>query len=214
MPFYDESGLPKDIGASDWQDSCRLAGVMAMIGHQNAPDMTRYLTAWGEGVRCPLYPPANNPKNFSRDQEILLAAGLYFQKKYAQASFLYDNALFRNFRAQNTEHDYPGTTKKSPDGPDIYSPSAINHLRLCTNVLKGKLLGKAWLVLDILYNALFTPLREPNQLIAMCAIAGAPWVKFYKIVTPKWREAIREYWSGWRGEPELAKDFITFLEKY
>lgn len=217
MPYYSSLySLPKDIGASDWQDSCRLAGLMAMINHPKAPNMRYYvkhlLGVGAVGVRCPIEPPADNPNNFSRDQLMLLVAGLHAQKKFYLAECLYDAAKARGYRAQNTEHDYPGTTKKFPDGPDILFPSAVNHLKLASQ-LSGSFLGYVNLTLDILINAAFTPTREPNQLIAMCVVAGPKWVAFYKKVTPKWRTAIREYWSGWRGEPEIAEMFIQFLEK-
>jgi hypothetical protein len=214
MPLYDEHGLPKDVGASDWQDSCRLAGIMAISNHPKAPNMRLYLNTEGEGLRCPKYPPADNPKNFSRDQLVLLSAGLRSQQIQATHTLqLYAAAISRKYRAQNSEHDYPGTVKKFPDGPDILMPSVMNHLRLCAG-LSGFFMGYVNLVLDIMINAAFTPMREPNQLVAMCVVAGPKYVRLYKRLTPKWREAFREYWSGWRGESELAEHIVAFLEKY
>lgn len=216
MPQYRLWGLPRDTGASDWQDSCRLAGLMTLTKHQSAPEMKYYTRESSEGlmgIRCPGEPPADNPYNFSRDQLVLLVAGLYTQGNIELTKQLYIKAKERGYRAQNIEHDYPGTTKKWPDGPDILSPSVMNHLRLCAG-LPGFAIGYGFLVLDILINAAFTPMREPNQLIAMCVVAGPKYVRLYKKTTSKWREALRDYWSGWRREPEIAEHVIQFLEKY
>jgi hypothetical protein len=215
MIFFD--GLPRDVGATDLMDSARLAGMMVLVGHPLAPDLTRYVKLSKsreiELVRNPLEAPANNPHNFSRDQLVPLVAGLYmqaFSRKRGPCRLILKEAKARFFRAQNWQND-DGSRKLF--GGDFLSPSVMNHLRLCAGQ-PSTWLGRMWLRFDILFNAIFTPMREPNQLIAMCIVAGPKYVKMYKEETPEWRDAILAYWSTWRGEPELAEMLIKKLEAY
>lgn len=211
MIFND--GFPKDNGASDWMDSARLAGMMALFNH---PDMSReklaqYAVNDGfEAVRCPVDPtgnPSNNPKNFTRDQLIPLIAGMSKMDLPVICIRLYAAAQDRKYRAQNIESDVPGSVKKFPDGADLLTPSHMNHLRMCAGQ-GSSLLGKAWLIMDIMFNGLFSPMSEPNQIMAMCKIAGPFYVKLLRKVNKKLDAAIREYWSGWRGESEFAEFLI------
>lgn len=69
--IIDELGLPRDTGATDLQDSARLAGISTAFGHVNF-DCTKYVVN-GKYVRHPneaIY-------DFSRDQAICLMAGLH-----------------------------------------------------------------------------------------------------------------------------------------
>lgn len=209
--LFDKEGLPRDLGATDKMDSARLAGIMVIFNHPLAPDLTKYVTPTGEAVRHPSEVPANNPKNFSRDQLMCLAVGLSLQGSQHITANLYDAAEGRNWFAQNVEVDKPGTSKTFPDGPDWLSFSNRMILKMAAGY-KGNLLGYFWLAGDVLFNALFTPNREPNQLLAQLVMAGPRWIKFYKLVTPSWRKAIRGYWSGWRAEPELAELMVSRLE--
>lgn len=220
--IFDNDGLPKDVGATDYMDSARLAGLMAIFKMDKAPSMLSYIvkSSKGEalGVRHPFEGivigemPSNNPYNFTRDQLICLAAGLHAQGHTETVKSLYESAKSRGYRAQNTEADYPGTLKKFPNGADLLTPSHMNHLRMCAN-LKPGLLGKAMLMLDILYSGLFKKMSEPNQLICMLIVAGPIYVRMWKKINSKWKDAIKEYWSGWRQEPELADHMIGMLEK-
>lgn len=215
--FFDPNGYPRDTGATDYMDSARLAGLMATFGLELKKDiLIEYILRDEQGqfvgVRCPNEEPSNNPKNFTRDQLVCLVSGLYFDHKRWTASKLFRAARDRNSRAQNTEADYPGTVKKFPDGADLLTPSVMDHLRMCADV-RPTLLGSLWLKMDIMFNGKFTPMREPNQLICMCMVAGPKYVEMYKKYNPKYAEAIRYYWSGWRGEPELAEHMINVLNK-
>ncbi len=201
--IFDSLGLPKDTGASDKMDSCRLAGMMALVAHPLAPDMRSYVTGM-LGVRHPQEVPACNPKNFTRDQLMCLVAGLHAQGHIEECNKLYMAAMGRNWRAQNTDHDYPNTPKKFPDGADWLSFS--NRMILAKAAgHKGNLLGYTWLLIDLVYNAIVTPTRESNQLLAQLSVVSPKWMKLYKLITPKWKKAITDYWCGWRQEPELAE---------
>jgi hypothetical protein len=213
--IFDEQGLPRDRGATDCMDSCRLAGMMALIGHPSAPDMTKYLRydipEGLQGVRHPTEYPANNYKNFTLDQLKLLAAGLHRQWKNAECAALLRGLIDRGYRGQNTEADIPGSLKKFPDGADIPTPDVVNHLTLCAG-FKTDFRLKIWLVAAILFNAIFTPIREPNQLLAEVDIAGPKWVKFYRITNIFWKYAVRRYWNGWRNEPALSEMIIDYFQ--
>lgn len=214
--IIDKYGLPKDVGATDKMDSARLAGLMACLNHPLAPDLSAYVINNDQCVRNPHEFPANNPNNFSRDQLMCLVAGLHAQGRADICAAIYEAAIKRNCRAQNIETDYPGTIKKFPDGADILAPSHMMILGIAAN--KGTtILGTIWLIIDILFNAIFTPTRESNQLVCQLTVAGTKWLKFYKLVTPMWRTAIKNYWSenagSWRKEPELAQLMIDTLEK-
>lgn len=216
--IFDAIGLPKDTGASDYMDSARLAGIMAVFNVPNTPLLHKYLRLDNTGalvaVRHPNEFPSNNPKNFTRDQLMCLTAGMKAQNTPAGVfESLHDAAVKRGYRAQNTEADIPGSVKKFPNGADILFPSNMNHLRIAAG-LPSTFLGRLWLKFDIIVNGLFTPMEEQNQLICMVAVAGKDYVKMYKKWNPKYREATRAYWCGWRQEPELAEEMIRQLENY
>jgi len=211
--IFDSHGLPKDTGASDYADSSRLAGLMATFGH---PVMTAELIAQyvigDQGVRYPYQDPtgnlsSNNPKNFTRDQLMCLAAGLNKMRRPDLVLKLYKAAQDRWYRGQNTEADVVGSTKKFPDGADILTPAHMNHLRMCADQ-SPTILGRINLIVDILFNAYVNPMAEPNQIMCMCEIAGPKYVKLLRRLNKKLDAAIREYWCGWRGEPELAEMLI------
>lgn len=206
-------GFPRPSGATDWMDSACLAGLMATFDHPEMDRLTlsRYAVNDGfEAVRCPLDPtgnPSDNPKNFTRDQLIPLVAGMSRKDLPVICLRLYDAAQRRRYRAQNTEADVPGSVKKFPNGADILTPSHMNHLRVCAGY-SPTLIGRLWLMADIAFHSLFTPMNEPNQIMAMCQVAGPFYVRMLRKMNGKLDAAIREYWSGWRGEPEFAEFLI------
>lgn len=99
--IFDSRGLPRDNGATDLQDSARLAGIMATFGIGNIP-LEMYVVN-GKYVRHPdevIY-------DFSRDQAICLMAGLAKQFKYSLVN-----------------QDYV-------TGLDVFLPSAKGHIARC-----------------------------------------------------------------------------------
>ena len=211
--IFDTHGLPKDTGASDYADSARLAGILGAFGHpaMTAEKIAQYVIG-DQGVRYPYVDPtgnlsSNNPKNFTRDQEVCLAAGLNKLRRPDLAMKLYRAAQNRWYRGQNTEADIPGSTKKFPDGADLFLFDTMSHLKNCAD--QGPtVLGRINLIIDICYKAWVKPMTEPNQIMCMCLIAGPMYVKLLRKLNKKLDAAIREYWSGWRGEPELAEFLI------
>ena len=215
--IFDAQGLPTESGATSFGDSARLGGLLAVIEHPQTPDMTKYLVRVDGllmGTRHPTEPTSSNPFNCTRDQLIPICAGLNKQGKHDEARELYDATLRRGLRAQNTEYDVPGSTKKFPDGADFMNPFHMLIMAIAAkkHVWLWAAPGYLFAVLDILFNAIFTPVRESNQLICALSVLGPRWLKLYMAVTPRWRQALTDYWDGWRNEPELSKDVIKYME--
>jgi hypothetical protein len=213
--IFDQYGLPRDNGATDYMDSARLAGLIELFGSDHV-DLMKYVKYNEQGVlvaiRHPQEVPSNNWKNFTRDQLMCLVAGLKKQGHEGTVRKLYYAAMNRDYHAQNIEDDYDGTLKRFPNGADLLTPSHMNHLRICSGE-KSTLLGRVWLMIDILFNGYISPKSEPNQLICMCVSAGDWYIRLWKKVNPYWKGAIIDYWYGWRGEKELAMRMIESLEK-
>lgn len=209
MKFLDI--FPIDNGASDAADSARFNGMLVLVKHPKAIDSSKYFVN-NEPVRCPAEPgKSSNIRMMSRDQIICLAASLMIQGRQDLIASIYNKALAAGHKAPNDLED--DLTVKKYAG-DYMLPHIMGVLKKAAGLQK-ELSGeeKIFLVGDILFNAIFTPLRESNQLIALCYMAGPKWLKFYKFVTPAWRMAINLYWrDSYRNEPELAAMLIAWLE--
>ncbi len=184
--IFDNLGLPRDTGATDKQDSARLAGVMAVFKHPLAPNCRDYLVDTGKlhYVRHPEEPRYD----FSRDQAVCLIAGLGAQKKHAYVN------------------------KDYIVGKDFFSPSHTGHIRLCQG-LQPFLYQKLWFWLDVLYSVLFSPASEPNQMLCMLMTADRKYLRFWIKHNKLWEYAILDYWSGWRGEGGLATHIIQTIKE-
>jgi len=179
------NGYPADNVSTDMQDSARLAGLMAMIGHKDAPNLLLYIVN-GEIVRCPI----EYVYNLSRDQAACFAGG--WSKAKSALSLRHD--LFNKYKWRVSK--------------DIVSPSVQNHFRIAFTE-QSNWLGEKWLGLDLWYNSKLGPDTEQNQLIAMCATAGR--LKEYVSLTPWWKDSLRKYW-GDRQEQEFCEQLIAFVE--
>jgi len=188
--IIDSFGLPRFGVANDFADSSMLAGMMAIFDHPLAPNLDKYFVS-GKPVRHPyeITYPENEPRCMSRDQLILLEAGCLQQESPHS-----DYMVGKWFAPNNLDEK----TRKWKM-PDPLSPSAQNHFYLCGNQ-SGFWLGYKWLEWDINYNAQHTPLREPNQLIAMCMVAGPKYIRMYKS-SCDWKQALRLYWCDDRPNP-------------
>lgn len=221
--IYDDYGFPKDNGANDYMDSARLNGICAIFefwrhnGTKYPINCIRYIgynsDAVVVAVRHPAEAPSNNWRNFTRDQLICLAAGLYKHGHTGTVNKLRMAAINRFYRAQNTEADVVGSVKKFPNGADLLTPSVMGHLKRCSG-LKANWFQDTWLKMDIIYHGKFAALDEPNQILCMCIVAGHGYVQMYKKYNPRWKDGIRLYWCGWRNEPDLAEWMINFIDTY
>lgn len=201
--------LPKPNGASDWQDSPVIAGLTTIFDFKPTSLVTKF---GDQGVEYVPFKPIQMNKyvrfdknrlyyqrdpgavknyDFSRDQAILLFAGLEYQ-------------------GQQHYVDAAGIT-----GKDWLPPSVKGHEARC----KGQAatwFQDQWLKTDILFHAKCTPLGEPNQIIAMmmCHPNRKSLFQVWCSANPKWEECIKVYWCGWRAEPELALWIITVIRGY
>lgn len=206
MKFVD--GLPVVTGASDARDSAMMAGTLVWLGLSEV-DLSRYFIN-GKPVRHPteIWSNAHKPEHFSRDQMIMLAVGLKKQGKFDLVKSMLDDVIKNCNRAPNWQND-DGSKKLL--GGDYMLPHEVGLLISCSNLPQGSSHLK-WLERDIRFNAKWTPMREPNQLIAKCIEAGPEYVEFYKEKTPNWKQAIENYWykndGFWRKEPEVAEAMI------
>ncbi len=181
---FDELGLPKDEGAGDRQDSARLAGIMAVFGHEKAPGLVLYVDAKGKYVRH----PSERQYKFSRDQAVCLMAGLCVQGWHNLVSI------------------------DRVDGHDIWSPSQRGHVRRCQG-LRPKWWQELWLWLDVVWSAKVRPSAEINQLFCMLMLARPVYLSKFLRWHKSWRKNLRGYWGGWRRELELAELMIKVLEE-
>ena len=181
----DEYGLPRENGATDWQDSARLAGILNVFSIRYF-NMLQYVTHDFKFKHHKRYVrhPYERKYDFSRDQAVCLMAGLYFTNNC--------NLVNKNFI----------------DGKDWFSPSHNGHVRICQG-LKPRWHQKLWLWLDVFWACYVKPMAEPNQLLCMLMVADIKYLTFYVRRNKKWKEAIQNYWCGWRNEPEIAEQMIS-----
>lgn len=184
--IFDELGLPKEMGASDLQDSARLAGIMQVFGWDLPLD--HYLMRKPGEKSYYVRHPKEIKYDFSRDQAVCLMAGYHF-------------AGLPQF-----------VDKSCVTGKDFFSPSVMGHVARCEGK-KATWFQNLWLKIDILWNAFFAPLSESNQLICMLMVAGPEYLKLWTDMNDEWETSIRNYWYGWRGEPELANKMIDTIKR-
>jgi hypothetical protein len=184
--IFDEFGYPKVNGADDWADSPHLAGILALFDHPQQVDCAKYVVP-GRYIRHP-----NEARyDMSRDQSILLMAGLWKQGK----------ALL-----VNTDYII---------GKDIIPPSVQGMVRK----IKGKdyYFWQRWdFEAEFETNVTIQKLEEPFQVIAMCMVYGDGYLARWTRENNLWKWAIRRYLSeldgAWRGEKELAEYVIQKIE--
>lgn len=210
------NGYPVDTNASDCMDSARLAGMMAMCRMESAPDCSDYLDYEGLGRRHP-NPPIEEFKSFgtqyfSRDQMICLAAGLKAQG--IRPVGMYEYVIEHGNTAQNHIED-DGSEKRF--GGDYCLPHVVGALAIAAGVQdRLTFIQRCFLFADVIANALFSPMREQNQIIALCYITG--FLGLYKRLTPKYKDANLKYWYDTspmaynRGELDVANNINAFID--
>ena len=117
MIYRDEQFYP--VSQDDGMDSCVRNAILCVtygptLTKPNLAQMPAMMFTYckdGLGVRHPNEFPANNPKNFTRDQHTCLVAGLYAQQDTKELKELFFATLKRGFTTQSTERDVPGSTK-------------------------------------------------------------------------------------------------------
>lgn len=200
MIFDEVYGLPKPNGASDYNDSSHLAGLLAVMGHPQAVDCSRYVvnrrvdreTALADYVRH----PSESKYDFSRDQATMLMSGLLAQGwlSYVSTSFV--------------------------TGRDILPPS-VRGLEAIAKRGNASWLSHWWLKREIAWHSTLQPLDEPFQIIALCIsydrAHGTKYLKLWTESNKLWKWSIRRYLSQldgeWRDEKELCEWVIAEIEE-
>lgn len=186
--IFDALGLPREYGASDLQDSARLAGIMTVFGHPEKVNCARYVIPDEKREYKYVRHPNEVKYDFSRDQAICLMAGL-FTSGYQHL-----------------------VNRKYVDGKDWFSPSHNGHVRTCRG-LKPRWYQKLWLWFDVLWSCYISPKDEANQLLCMLMVTDKKYLRFWLEHNPYWVSAIYTYWNGWRGESILAGRIVKKLKE-
>lgn len=193
-----QDGFPCDAGSTDGQDSARLAGVMTVFNHPEAPrgSLHEYadidITFKQDWIYL-RHPVEGNLYPFSRDQATCLFAGFY----------------------SNQDLHYVDPNYNPPNG-DIISPSVRDHFRICAG-LRPTFLGQLWLMFDILWMCAIDKdiETENNQLLCMLMVhPDKRYLKLYLKYDKNWKFRIVNYWSRWREEYELTGLIFKELKKY
>jgi len=194
--IFDDYGFVKPNGADDYMDGPHLAGILALFSHPQAVDCVKYVvnrTLDRDEVKATYVRHPNDSRfDFSRDQFILLAAGLWAQKK----------------------HEFVNLDWVT--GKDIMPPSVHGMVR----IIHGKKphFWQRWnFEAELKVNWTIQKLEEPFQVIAQCMVYGDEYLKRWTEKNNLWKWAIRRYFSEldgrWRNEPELAEFVIQAIEK-
>jgi hypothetical protein len=186
-----DGNIFKIQGASDFEDAAMFNGLLVLFGYAGV-DLNHFIERDSAKKNLKyVRHPYGTKYSFSRDQTICLAAGM--------AKTMPEN-VSRNFVS----------------GRDIFSPANNGHLQRCTG-RKSNWLQNLWLKAEILFHAKFTPLAEPNQLIAMMMIAGPEYLKLWTGKNSQWQRSIRKYWytenGHWRNEKDFAEHMIKVIKE-
>ena len=196
MRFDDVYKLPRPNGATDYNDSSHLAGMLAVTNHPEQVPCEKYVvarivdrdTAIANYTRHPL----ESRYDFSRDQATMLMAGLIAQgyNDFVNLSFI--------------------------TGRDLLPPSVRGMVRIA----QGKrpyFYQSIWLKLEIYWHSYFQPLEESNQIIALCSVYGDEYLKLWTKHNKLWKWSVRRYWGAldceWRDEKELGEHIVSYVER-
>ena len=230
MIFKDKDGFLANE-TLDLADSCFRCGIATVFKlPEKYMNIFHYIDPILTPRRHPTQIPANNPKNFSKDQLIPLMAALYLKDDTFYSRQIFWKLFFRGFFCFNTERDWPGSTKnpwpekmvsKDPndngkwryfDAPDplFLSPHVLWFLARCSRLYFVELLlapiGILWLFLNVRFQSKNTS-HENNQILVITKIMGQLWVDLYKKHNPKWKMQVRNYWYS-RNEHDYATCII------
>lgn len=188
----------KPNGADDWEDAPVITTLAILFLTRSMlvtwPDMRDFIGPDGKYRRC------ENPKyDTSRDQTLCLMLGLHLQGYKALVDL------------------------DRVNGRDIFAPGDRGHIKRCQG-LRASWFENLWLVGEILWYRMFTPLDESNQLICKMWIAGDFYLKLWTKWNSKWEQSINRYWfegyindkgereGAWRDEKFLAEQMILQIK--
>jgi hypothetical protein len=195
---------PNDPTYLDFGDASRSSGIMSTFYSEiDQKCIVSHYTKDGF-VRCPKPQKTwNEPGNFSRDQLMCLASGLYYSGNSRLLLIHWDKQYWTGF---------------CPNW-DILAPGAYFHYILCAKVwwmYWFGLIGYPWQILDILYSTLIRPHGEQNQIICVAKRSGL--LKFWAFCHPFWKRAVLNYWglkggdAEWRDQIEIGEYLVREIE--
>lgn len=236
MIVRDENGIimqhdPNDPLYLDGGDAAARDGMASMSGSRKDRGVMS-LFELDDGIlsRHPIQSPYDDPRTTTRDQLLQFVAGYltplsawsWNTDRRMPAKRIFWTHAKRGFLCQNTHKivDDPNTNKKVLVKKkwwdrDILTPSHIGHLIKIAQIywLYPFLpISYLWLLGDIFWSTYVKPFDESNQIIAMCAVAGDWALRLYCHAHPDWKKPIRDYYSGWRNQPELGELIIKYVK--
>lgn len=162
-------------------------------------------------VRHPTQAPWNNWKNCTRDQLLAYVAGCWRAKRFDINARLLEKHLTRlpPLTCQDTEADWPGTTKTPPIG-DPLGPHDVMMLRIVAGDPSAYLDPVGQLALQLAIETSNPDVTvEKNQLILQSMVCGR--LNLYVQIQPDYAANIRDYWSGWRKQPQIGEEMIWVI---
>ena len=202
----------QEDGSLDGGDSAHRTGVIAFCNSKKDQGLLNVFEKEGKMVRHPQQIPWNNWKNCSRDQLFGYIAGCWRSQQLEIVERLYEQHKHRfpPFTCQNTEADYEGTTKFPPIG-DPMGPHDIMYFKICKGEANAhqNLLGQFILQISIEISSKDITV-EKNQLLLQSIVCGK--LNSFVKVHSNYKEALKDYWSGWRKQPEIAEALIQVIE--
>ena len=204
--------LQEDNTTLDGGDSAHRTGFLAFCNSKKDQNLLSLFESEGIMVRHPQQIPWNNWKNCSRDQLFGFIAGCWRSKQFdiVQRLFEKHENRFPPFTCQNTEADYEGTIKFPPIG-DPMGPHDIMYLKICKGDLNEyqNYLGQFILQLAIELASKDVTV-EKNQILLQSIVCGR--LNLFVQVHPNYKESLRDYWAGWRKQPEIAESIIQVVD--
>jgi hypothetical protein len=230
MIYTNKSGYPSSV--NDTMDSAVRISIIQLSNDGEVPLLSNYEKN-GLLVRCPEDAPANNPKNCTRDQLIMLIAAFSHVDNRPVCKRVLLSTIKRLLFAQNTERDKPGSTKypwphsfwkdsepntvreyKYFDCADIMGPQHVGGLIIAARYyLLYPLLPIC--VLFVLIELLFPSKdldKEQNQLIALASIYGKWAIRLYVNRNKVYEVQLARYWKA-RNEFEYAYMLNMYINR-
>jgi hypothetical protein len=204
----------EDGGKLDGGDSAHRTGFAAFLNSKTDSDLLPLFESNGVMVRHPTQVPWNNWKNCTRDQLIGYTAGCWRAGRLDinQRLLAAHTARLPPFTCQDTERDYPGTTKNPPIG-DLLGPHDVMYLRVSAGDTTAYTdqAGQIALQAAIIYAGTQGVQVDQNNLILHSILCGR--LNLLVNAIPKYEDSIRYYWSGWRKQPRIAEEFIWVIKE-
>lgn len=234
----DGRGFPVD-NSGDGGDSSHFAGLLARVSSEGWGLLRYYQVVPGILVRYPHKSPWNNPKNFTRDQLVAFIAGCAYAKEYTIIRRVFWKHALRIGFCQNTERDYPGSTKypwphkfyedsdtkkkivqKWFDAPDILSPGNWIFLLKATNypLFKPIVWLFSWVFSAEMYLfCRFDSNDDETNMILQADLMGLRYLKQYSCWRKNWNAKLYRKWITSRNMPwayDALIDIVLLGEKY